>query len=71
LQNKEKMLISKTKNGSFKEVMQCFSSLRAEGEAILLLFHRLLRFATANLVMTLVFSVQHYLLYTMLLEIGK
>jgi len=36
LQNKEKMLISKTigKNGSVKEVMLWFSSLRAEGEAI-------------------------------------
>jgi len=36
LQNKEKMLISKTtgKNGSVKEVMLVFSSLRAEGEAI-------------------------------------
>jgi len=57
------MLISKTidKNGSVKEVMQWFSSQQAEGKAILLLIHRLLRFATANLVMTLVFGVQHYL----------
>jgi len=42
---------------------QCsdFRHQRAEGEVILLLFHRLFRFATANLVVTLVFSVQHYL----------
>jgi len=65
------MLISKTKNGGVKDVMLCFSSLRAEGEAILLLFHRLLRFATANLVMTLVFDFQHYSLCTILLEVSK
>jgi len=42
LQNKEKILISKTigKNGSVKEVMQWFSLLRAEGEAILVFIHQ-------------------------------
>jgi len=40
LQNKEKILISKTigKNGSVKEVMQWFSLLRAE--AILVFIHQ-------------------------------
>jgi len=81
LQNKDKMLISKTigKNGSFKDVMLCFSSQRAECETDVTsepkakqsFTNRLLRFATANLVMTLVFDPQHYLLCTILLEVGK
>jgi len=59
------MLISKTigKNGSVKEVMQWFSSpasrrrnrRHCEPKAKQSLTNSLLRFATANLVMTLVF----------------
>jgi len=63
LQNREKMLISKAigKNGSVKELMQCFSSPASRRRSNPVTPNGLLRFATASLVMTLVFDLQHYL----------